>query len=96
MMGFSSTFNVLYIYSPEIIPSKIRSTVCGALFFCGMIAPAFVLYFKTFIPEIFEYFFIIFGFLYSIICMYLPETLGIENKDEIPEEENEKHLLDNN
>ena len=96
MMGFSSTFNVLYIYSPEIIPSKIRSTVCGALFFCGMVGPAFVPYFKTFIPGIFEYFFIIFGFLYSIMCMYLPETLGKEHKDEIPEEENEKHLLDKN
>ena len=95
MMGYSSTFNVLYIYSPEIIPSSIRSTVCGALYFCGMVAPTFVPFFKTFIPGIFEYFFIIFGFLYSIVCMYLPETLGKEHKDEIPEEKKEKLILEN-
>ena len=28
MMGYSSTFNVLYIYYSDIIPSTIRSTVC--------------------------------------------------------------------
>ena len=95
MMGYSSTFNVLYIYSPEIIPSSIRSTVCGALYFCGMVAPTFVPFFKTFIPDIFEYFFLIFGFLYSIFCMYLPETLGKEHKDEIPEEKMEKLILEN-
>ena len=95
MMGYSSTFNVLYIYSPEIIPSSIRSTVCGALYFCGMVAPTFVPFFKTFIPRIFEYLFIVFGFLYSIMCINLPETLGKEHKDEIPEEKKEKLISDN-
>ena len=94
MMGFSSTFNVLYIYSPEIIPSSIRSTVCGALYFCGMVAPTFVPIFKTYIPGIFEYFFIVFGFLYSIMCMNLPETLGKEIKDEIPEEKKENLIAE--
>ena len=94
MMGFSSTFNVLYIYSPEIIPSSIRSTVCGALYFCGMVAPTFVPIFKTYIPGIFEYFFIVFGFLYSIMCMNLPETLGKEIKDEIPEEKKENLIVE--
>lgn len=60
-----------------------------------MVAPTFVPFFKTFIPGIFEYFFIIFGFLYSIVCMYLPETLGKEHKDEIPEEKKEKLILEN-
>ena len=96
MMGYSSTFNVLYIYTPEIIPSSIRSTVCGALYFCGMVAPTFVPFFKTFIPGIFEYFFIIFGFLYSIMCMNLPETLGKELKDEIPEEKKENLIIEKN
>ena len=98
MMGYSSTFNVLYIYSPEIIPSKIRSTVSGALYFCGMVAPSFVPFFKTFIPETFEILFIIFGFAYSLACLKLPETLGQENKDELPEEKQEiqeKLLLEN-
>jgi MFS family permease len=67
MMGYSSTFNVLYIYSPEIIPSSIRSTVCGALYFCGMVAPTFVPFFKTFIPGIFEYFFTIITYQFTLI-----------------------------
>ncbi len=89
MMGYSSTFNVLYIYSPEIIPSKIRSTVCGAIYFCGMVAPSIVPFIKIYIPNIFENLFIIFGFAYSFICIYLKETLGKDIKDEIPEEKQE-------
>ena len=95
MMGYSSTFNVLYIYSPEIIPSSIRSTVCGAFYLCGMIAPTFVPIFKTFFPRILDYLFIIFGLAYSIACMNLPETLRKESKDEIPEEKKEQFLLEN-
>ena len=92
MIGYSSTFNVIYIYTPEIIPSCIRSTVCGAIYFCGMVAPSFVPFIKTFMPNTFETLFIIFGFLYSIACMNLEETLGKENKDEIPEEKKEMFL----
>ena len=45
MMGYSSTFNVLYIYYPEIIPSSIRSTVCGAFyFFLIMVSIVFLLF----------------------------------------------------
>ena len=99
MMGYSSTFNVLYIYTPEIIPSSIRSTVSGALYFCGMGAPSFVPFFKAIIPGTFEVLFIIFGFAYSIACFRLPETLGKEINDELPEERQEKQenlLLENN
>ena len=92
MMGYSSTFNVLYIYSPEIIPSSIRSTVCGALYFSAMVAPSFVPIIKTFLPNVFENLFIFFGFAYSIVCIYLKETLGKENKDELPEEKKEYSL----
>ena len=90
MMGYSSTFNVLYIYSPEIIPSSIRSTVSGALYFCGMGAPSFVPFFKAIIPGTFEILFIVFGFVYSLACMKLPETLGKNINDELPEERQEK------
>ena len=93
MMGYSSTFNVMYIYTPEIIPSSIRSTVCGAIYFCGMVAPSCVPFIKTFIPNTFENLFIIFGFLYSIACIKLKETLGKENSDEIPEEKKEMLLI---
>ena len=93
MMGYSSTFNVMYIYTPEIIPSSIRSTVCGAIYFCGMVAPSCVPFIKTFIPNTFENLFIIFGFLYSIACIKLKETLGKENNDEIPEEKKEMLLI---
>ena len=95
MMGYSSTFNVMYIYSPEIIPSSIRSTVCGAIYFCGMVAPSFVPFIKTFMPVTFENLFIIFGFLYSIACIKLKETLGKENNDVIPEEKRELLLIQN-
>ena len=95
MMGYSSTFNVLYIYSPEIIPSSIRSTVCGALYFCGMTAPSFVPFIKTFFPNRFDTFFVVFGFLYSIACLNLKETLGKEVSDEINEEKIEIPLVGN-
>ena len=95
MMGYSSTFNVLYIYTPEIIPSKIRSTVCGAIYFCGMVAPSFVPFLKTFFVNTFENLFIIFGLSYSIACIYLKETLGKENNDIIPELKNEMGLIEN-
>ena len=96
MMGYSSTFNVLYIYSPEIIPSSISSTVCGAFYFCGMTAPTFVPFIKTFFPNNgFDSFFIIFGISYSIACMYLKETLGKEVSDEINEEKKEIPLVGN-
>ena len=93
MMGYSSTFNVLYIYSPEIIPSSIRSTVCGALYFCGMTAPSFVPFIKTFFPNRFDTFFVVFGFLYSIACINLKETLGKEVNDDIEEEKKEIPLV---
>ena len=83
MMGYSSTFNVLYIYSPEIIPSSIRSTVCGALYFCGMVAPSFVPFIKNYFYNSFDALFIIFGLVYSFACMYLKETLNKEINDEI-------------
>ena len=89
MIGYSSTFNVLYIYTPEIIPSSIRSTVNGAIYFCGMVAPSFVPFIKTYFTNTFENLFIIFGFVYSLTCMYLKETLGKDIKDEIPEEKQE-------
>ena len=95
MMGYSSTFNVLYIYSPEIIPSTIRSTVCGAIYFCGMVAPSIVPFIKIYFPKMFNNLFIIFGFAYSIICINLKETLGNENNDEIPEEKKDVILLNN-
>ena len=93
MMGYSSTFNVLYIYSPEIIPSSIRSTVCGALYFCGMVAPSCVPFCKTFMPGTFEILFIVFGFAYSLTCLKLPETLGKEHNDILPEDKQEKLLV---
>ena len=95
MMGYSSTFNVLYIYTPEIIPSSIRSTVSGALYFCGMVAPSFVPFIKTFFPNGLDSLFIIFGFLYSFACFFLKETLGKEINDEIMEEKKETLLIEN-
>ena len=95
MMGYSSTFNVLYIYTPEIIPSSIRSTVSGALYFCGMVAPSFVPFIKTFFPNGFDSFFVIFGFLYSFACIFWKETLGKEVSDEIIEEKKKFPLIGN-
>ena len=91
MMGFSSTLNCLYIYTPEIIPTKIRSTVCGMLYFFGMISPSFVPIFKSVFYNFFTFFFIFFGFFYSFFCFFLEETLNKNISDDIPEE-NFNHL----
>ena len=86
MMGFSSTLNCLYIYTPEIIPTKIRSTVCGMLYFCGMISPSFVPIIKSVFYNFFGFFFVFFGFVYSFFCFFLEETLNKNISDYIPEE----------
>ena len=96
MMGYSSTFNVLYIYTPEIIPSNIRSTVSGSLYFCGMVAPSFVPFIKNYFKNSFDILFIIFGFLYSFACMYLKETFNKNNNNELTIEDNKENMIINN
>ena len=71
MMGFYSTLNCLYIYTPEIIPTKIRSTVCGKLYFCGMISPSFVPIIKSIFYNFFGFFFCFFWVCLFIFLLFI-------------------------
>lgn len=82
--GFSAAFNVVYIYSPESFPTSIRSTAMGFLFLISRLGGLLVPSISAIVPHnpIF------FGFL-AIISGYcsglLPETLGTEIPDDVPE-----------
>jgi MFS family permease len=82
--GFSSVFNVIYIYSPEAIPTSIRSTIMGLLYFSSRIGAMIVPGLLRFInhPPIF------FGMLALVsayLSTFLEETLGADLPDELIE-----------
>jgi len=84
-IGFSSIFNVLYIYSPEVFPTSIRSSTMCVLFITGRLggfaAPFAIKFIKN--PPL------IFGLIsiFTGVIMYkLDETLGKEMQDTLIEE----------
>jgi hypothetical protein len=83
-LGFSSVFNVIYIYSPEAIPTSIRSTVMGILFVASRIGAMSV---PTVLRVINHppFFFAILAIVSGYLCTFLEETLGAELEDDIPE-----------
>jgi len=58
-----------------------------------MTAPSFIPFIKTFFPNSFHTFFVVFGILYSFACFYLEETLGKEVSDDIEEEKKKIPLV---
>lgn len=91
--GFSGIYNLIYIYSPEIFPTSIRSTVLGFLFLVNRFGAIIVPY-TPYIPHSP----ILFGIL-SLFSVYvdfhLKETLGIEPPDDIPEAMKQTSFLSN-
>ena len=82
--GFSSTFNVIFIYSPEAMPTSVRSTVMGILYLVSRIGAMLV----PTLLRVINHPPIIFGLL-SLIAAYLvtflEETLGTELSDDVLE-----------
>lgn len=90
--GFSATFNVIYIYSPEIFPTSIRSTVMGFLYLISRLGALIVPSVTAIIPHTP----ILFGLLSivsSYLCFQLTETLGRDIDDDMPEVNRQKSFL---
>ena len=82
--GFAASFNLIFLYSPEIFPTSIRSTVMGFLYFMSRIGALVV----PSVSRIVSKPPLMFGFLSlisSYLCSFLTETLGREIEDDMPE-----------
>ena len=95
MVGSASCFNVLFIHTPELYPTPIRGTVCGYTYllsrFGAMIVSPITSSFGVFNTNIM---FAIFCIFTGIIISKMPETLGKELLNEIPELEGIGILVD--
>ena len=82
--GFSSVFNVIFIYSPEAMPTSVRSTVMGMLYLVSRIGAMMVPTLLRVInhPPIF---FGILSLISAYLATYLEETLGTELPDDLQE-----------
>lgn len=90
--GFAASFNVFYIYSPEVFPTTVRSTVMGFFSLISrlglMLAPtlnAVVPYSQLFFGGL--------GFFSSCLCFLLTESLGKAICDDMPEVIRRKSFL---
>ena len=90
--GFSATFNVIYIYSPEIFPTSVRSTVMGFLYLVSRLGALLVPTVSTVIPHT-PILFAILAIISSYLCFQLTETLGREMEDDMPEVVRQKSFL---
>ena len=85
MFGFSATFNVIYIYTPEILPISIKGSMSEFLFLLSRFAPFCVPILSEFIGDYIDVVFILMGISYGIACFGLNETLGKVITEDIPE-----------
>lgn len=85
MFGYSSTFNVIYIYTPEILPTVIRGNVSEFLFLFSRIAPFSIPVITSLIGKWMNVLFILMGFAYALACLGLKETLNDRLDEDIPE-----------
>ena len=94
-LGVASSFNVLFIYTPELYPTPIRGTVCGYAYllsrFGAMVVSPITSYFGAFTTNIL---FSCCSIASGIIISKMPETLGKELQNEIPEFEGIDVLID--
>jgi hypothetical protein len=89
--GFSGIYNLIYIYSPEIFPTSIRSTVLGFLFLINRFGAIIVPY-TPYIPH--SPFLLSILSLFSVyVVFHLKETLGVEPPDDIPESMKQSSFL---
>ena len=94
-LGVASAFNVLFIFTPELYPTPIRGTVCGYAYllsrFGAMVVSPITSYFGPFTTNVL---FSCFSIASGIIISKMPETLGKELQNEIPEFEGTDALID--
>jgi len=90
--GFSATFNLIFIYSPELFPTTIRSTVMGFLFLMSRLGALMVPAISAIIPHN-AIFFGVLALLSSYCSTMLPETMGTEIPDDVPESKRRHSFL---
>ena len=94
-LGIASAFNILFIYTPELYPTPIRGTICGYAYllsrFGAMVVSPITSYFGAYTTNIL---FSCSSIASSIILSKMPETLGKELQNEIPEFEGTNALID--
>ena len=94
-LGIASSFNILFIYTPELYPTPIRGTICGYAYllsrFGAMVVSPITSYFGAFTTNIL---FSCCSIASAIILSKMPETLGKELQNEIPEFEGTNALID--
>lgn len=94
-LGIASSFNILFIYTPELYPTPIRGTICGYSYllsrFGAMVVSPITTYFGAFTTNIL---FSCCSIASAIILSKMPETLGKELQNEIPEFEGTNALID--
>ena len=76
MLGFSATFTVISVYTPEIFAPKLRGTVCGFLVLVMRIGPLFVPLFTNLFGNGVYFLMAGCGFINGVLCNFLEETLG--------------------
>jgi hypothetical protein len=90
--GFSATFNVIFIYSPEIFPTSIGSTFMGFLYLISRLGALIVPTVTITIPHT-PILFGILSIVSSYLCFQLTETLGKDIDDDMPEVNRLSYLL---
>ena len=93
MIGYSSIFNTICIYTPEIYPTKIRNIAFSYSTFISKLSPICVPILTELMPNLIDFSFILCGIIAGIIGLNLEETLGKTLIDIIPEEEEEMENL---
>jgi OCT family organic cation transporter-like MFS transporter 4/5 len=82
--GLSGLFNIMYIYSPEVFPTSIRSTVIGYLYLISRTGALLVPTFSAIVKRSW----LVFAIMTLVSCFmtrYLKESLGCAIEDEVPE-----------
>lgn len=90
--GFSGTFNLIYLYTPEVFPTSIRSTVIGFLYFISRMGACLVPAITPYVPHN-PFLFGILSIFSGYICYSLPETLGKDIPDDVPESQRKTSFL---
>ena len=93
--GFAASFNVIFIYTPELFPTPIRATICGFSYLISRFGAMIVSPICSKIGTSANYLFVIMGIFMAFIFMQMEETLGKEMVDNIPEIEGLVSFVDN-
>lgn len=94
--GFAATFNVIFIYTPELFPTPIRGIICGFSYLVSRFGAMIVTPFTSYFGKKTNFLFSFFGIISGIIFLDMDETLGKDILDHIPENEGQTSFVYSN